>query len=223
MVTDVEISRLLPHPENSNRMDAETLSKLRHHIESTGRYEPLVVRPHPTQEGKFQVINGHHRLQVLKALGRVKARCVTWEVDDDQTRLYLATLNRLSGEDIPERRALLVGSLLESFEVDDLAGLLPESPDQITELQRLAQVDLDQLAQRPSAQLTGEPQVILEFFLDGDSARQVNLALDVIVCRYPEMDGRAEALVHLARGYLSAGELSSTPRPPTESEAGADS
>jgi ParB family chromosome partitioning protein len=126
MVTDIEISRLLPHPENSNRMDTETLSKLRRHIEGTGRYEPLVVRPHPIEEGKFQVINGHHRLQVLKALGQTEARCVIWEVDDDQTRLYLATLNRLSGEDIPERRALLIGSLLGSFETDDLAGLLPE-------------------------------------------------------------------------------------------------
>ena len=94
MVTEVEISRLLPHPENSNRMDVETLSKLRRHIESTGRYEPLVVRPHPTEDGRFQVINGHHRLQVLKALGHTKARCVIWEVDDDQARLYLATLNR---------------------------------------------------------------------------------------------------------------------------------
>lgn len=222
MVTEVEISRLLPHRENSNRMDAETLSKLRRHIESTGRYEPLVVRPHPTQEGKFQVINGHHRLQVLKALGQTEARCVIWEVDDDQTRLYLATLNRLSGEDIPERRALLIGSLLESFEADDLAGLLPESADQIAELERLARVDLDELAPRPSAELTSAPHVILEFFLDGATARQVNLALDVIAHRHPEMDGRAEALVHLARSYLAAGGLSSTPRRSSEGEAGAD-
>lgn len=204
MVTEVEISRLLPHPENSNRMDVETLSKLRRHIESTGRYEPLVVRPHPTEDGRFQVINGHHRLQVLKALGHTKARCVIWEVDDDQARLYLATLNRLSGEDIPERRALLIGSLLESFEVNDLAGLLPESQDQIAELQRLARVELDELLPRPPVEVEGAPQVILEFFLDRDGAKEVNLALDVIAHRHPKTGGRSDALVHLARHYLSA-------------------
>jgi len=222
MVTEVEITRLLPHPENSNRMDAETLSKLRRHIESTGRYEPLIVRPHPTEDDRFQVINGHHRLQVLKALGQTNARCVIWDIDDDQTRLYLATLNRLSGEDIPERRALLIGSLLESFGVDDLAGLLPESPDQIAELQRLARVELDELVPRSSAELAGAPRVILEFFLDKDSANQVNLALDLIAHSHPEMGGRAEALVHLARSYLSAHEPSPTPRPSGEGEAGAD-
>jgi len=222
MVIEVEISRLLPHPENSNRMDVETLSKLRRHIEGTGRYEPLIVRPHPTEDDRFQVINGHHRLQVLKALGHTKVRCVIWEVDDNQTRLYLATLTRLSGEDIPERRALLIGSLLESFETDDLAGLLPESRDQIAELQRLARVELDELMPRPPAEVAGAPQVILEFFLGRDGAKQVNLALDVIAHRHPAMGGRAEALVHLARSYLSTHEPSPTPRPSGEGAAGAD-
>jgi hypothetical protein len=56
MVTEVEISRILPHPEHSNRMDVETLSKLRRHIEGAGRYEPLVVRPQPTEEHESQLI-----------------------------------------------------------------------------------------------------------------------------------------------------------------------
>jgi len=222
MVSEIEIGRILPHRENSNRMDAETLSKLRRHIEGTGRYEPLIVRPHPTEEQKFQVINGHHRLQVLKALGHVKARCVIWEVDDDQTSLYLATLDRLSGEDILERRALLIGSLLESFGVDDLAGLLPESQDQIAELQRLARVDLDELVPRPPAEVAGASQVILEFFVDQDGAKEVNLALDVIAHRHPETGGRSAALVHLARSYLSAHEFSPANRPSPEGEAEAD-
>jgi len=223
MIRDIDISRLMPHPENSNRMDVETLSKLRRHIESTGRYEPLIVRPHPTEDDRFQVINGHHRLQVLKALGHAKVRCVIWEVDDDQTRLYLATLNRLSGEDIPERRALLIGSLLESFGVDDLAGLLPESQDQIAELQRLARVELDELVPRPQPEVAGAPQVIIEFFLGRDGAKQVNLALDVIAHRHPEMGGRSDALVHLAQSYLSANEDGPVISPVGEGKAGADS
>ncbi|NIM05247.1 MAG: ParB N-terminal domain-containing protein, partial [Armatimonadetes bacterium] len=208
MVTEVEISHILPHPENSNRMDMKTLSKLRRHIEAAGRYEPLIVRQHPAEKDKFQVINGHNRLQVLRALGHAKARCVIWEVDDDQTRLYLATLNRLSGEDIPERRALLIGNLLERFEVDDLAGLLPESKEQIAELKRFAQIDLDELVPQTPAEPAGAPQVILEFFLDRDDAEQVNLALDVITHRHPEMGGRSEALVHLAHSYLCANQAS---------------
>lgn len=222
MIREIEISRILPHPENTNRMDAETLSKLRRHIESTGRYEPLIVRPHPAEADRFQMINGHHRLQVLKAMGHTEARCVIWEVDDNQTRLYLATLNRLSGEDIPERRALLIGSLLESFGVDDLAGLLPESEDQIIELQRLARVELDELMPQPSAEVAGAPQVILEFFLGRDGAKQVNLALEVIAHRHPQMGGRSDALVHLAASYLGASEPSPAPGSSGESKAKSD-
>jgi hypothetical protein len=144
-------------------------------------------------------------------------------VDDAQTRLYLATLNRLSGEDTPERRSLLIGSLLESFEVEDLAGLLPESQDQIAELKRIAEIDLDELGPRPPAEVAGAPQVILEFFLDRDGAKQVNLALDVIAHRHPEMGGRSDALVHLARSHLSANGASPVISPAGEGKAGADS
>lgn len=165
---------------------------------------------------------GRDLLQRIAIERRDHGGVVIWEFDDDQTRLYLATLNRLTGEDIPERRALLIGSLLESFEVDDLAGLLPESQDQIAELQRLARVDLDELGPRPPAEVAGAPQVIIEFFLGRDGAKQVNLALDVIAHRHPDIGGRSDALVHLARSYLSASEPSPVIWSSGDAEAGAD-
>ena len=67
-IQEIPVELLVEHPENSNFMNAETAQKLRRHIERTGRYEPLTVRPHPYEEGKFQVINGHNRLRVLCAL-----------------------------------------------------------------------------------------------------------------------------------------------------------
>ncbi|NIM06758.1 MAG: hypothetical protein GTN65_14335, partial [Armatimonadetes bacterium] len=114
----------------------------------------------------------------------------------------------LSGEDIPERRALLIGSLLERFDVDDLTGLLPERQEQIAELERLARIDLAELVPQPPAEPAGAPQVILEFFLDRDNAKQVNLALDVITRRHPKMGGRSDALIHLAHSYLCANQAS---------------
>jgi len=37
-------------------MSAETLRKLRRHIERTRRYEPLTVRPHPSGDGKYEIV-----------------------------------------------------------------------------------------------------------------------------------------------------------------------
>lgn len=202
MITNVEISRLLPHPENCNRMDAETLKKLRRHIERTGRYEPIVVRPHPTEKEMYQIINGHHRVQVLKTLERQRVKCVVWDVDDDQARLYLATLNRLSGEDVPERRALLVSNLIDGFGIEELAQLLPEGPDQLRELERLVHADLEELPPAISDEDHSPGLVILEFFLDRHHAQEVNLALDLIAHRHGDVHRKSDALVRLASDYI---------------------
>ncbi len=134
---------------NSNVMTEEGMKKLQRHIERTGRYEPLVVRPlkeethtlaptsselqsvAPGEAGgaaRYQVLNGHHRLEVLRRLGRTTARCEVWEVDEREALLLLATLNRLEGRDDPMRRAALVAELAGTAgeDVAALAKFLPE-------------------------------------------------------------------------------------------------
>src|SRR2546422_1171868 len=71
----VPLDDLLPHPLNSNVMSPDLQAKLRAHIKRTGRYPFLVVRPHPDQPGKYQVLDGHHRVAVLRDLGHTEARC----------------------------------------------------------------------------------------------------------------------------------------------------
>ncbi len=199
---DIPVNLLVAHPENSNFMDTGTLKKLRRHIEQTGRYEPLTVRPHPWEEGKFQVINGHNRLRVLRALNYQTAHCVVWNLDDDQTRLYLATLNRLCGSDVPERRAALLENLLATFDVSELLTLLPDDRKQIEELERLSRLELDEFTGRATVEEKFQVPVILSFILDESEAKEVNLALDLILNAENEKLSRSQALVHLARFYL---------------------
>ena len=180
-ILEIPIELLLEHPENSNLMNAETAQKLRRHIEQTGRYEPLTVRPHPSEEGKFQVINGHNRLKVLRTLKFEKANCVVWNLDEQQARLYLATLNRLSGKDIPKRRAALLDNLFQSFDVDDLTLLLPDDKKQIEQLERLAHLELDKLSEQRTIGEELKVPVMLSFTLDEPEAKELNLALDFVI------------------------------------------
>ena len=200
---DIPIDHLVPHPENSNRMSADMLTKLRRHIERTGRYEPLTVRPHPSLEDKYEVLNGHNRLRVLRAIGRESARCSVWDIDDAQARLYLATLNRLAGSDIPERRAALLESLLGTSDVAELSALLPEDREQLEELKRLAHLEPEDFISK-SASEKQESQVpaILDFILPEAEAKEVNLALDMIRASAEERISAGQALVRLARFYL---------------------
>jgi len=93
----------------------------------------------PPLRCRYQILNGHHRAGVLRQLGHTRARCDVWEVDDEEARLLLATLNRLEGRDDPSARAHLVARLSEGRSAEDLARLLPEPPDAIERLRRLAQ------------------------------------------------------------------------------------
>ncbi|MBI4337879.1 MAG: ParB N-terminal domain-containing protein [Chloroflexi bacterium] len=195
---DIPIELLEPHPENSNLMSTETLQKLRRHIERTGMYEPLTVRPHPWKEGRFQVINGHNRLRVLRVLNYELAHCVVWNLDDEQARLYLATLNRLSGADLPERRAALLESLLSSFPVDELSLLLPDDKKQLEELEKLSRLDPEDVVRRTTREEKFQVPVILTFMLEAAEAREVNLALDVILNSEKGTLSRGQALVRLA-------------------------
>lgn len=184
-----------------------TTTKLRRHIERTGRYEPLTVRPHPSEEGKFQVINGHNRLRVLRALNHKTVHCVVWNIDDNQTRLYLATLNRLSGSDVPERRATLLENLFGAFDNDELSLLLPESAEQIAALRQLSHLELDEFTKQDSVEEKLQVPVILTFMLAEAEAKEVNLALDLILNTGKGKLSRSQALAYLAHFYLERSKL----------------
>ena len=199
---DIPIEFLVNHPENSNFMNAEIAQKLRRHIERTGRYEPLTVRKHPNEKGKFQVINGHNRLRVLRTLNVKMVNCVVWDIDDQQTRLYLATLNRLSGQDVPERRAVLLDNLLESYVRNELAALLPDTEKQLEELEKLAHLDMPSLTGKGTANAVCTLPVMLTFIVNEAEAQELNLAIDLVLTRENKEFSRGQALTHLAREYL---------------------
>src|SRR5688500_8882295 len=124
---EIELTQLRAHPLNSNVMPDDLLDKLAAQIQPTGMYPALIVRPsrvarpesrvedgHRTQDAgreTFQVLDGHHRWKALARLGHLTARCEVWDVDDAAALMFLATLNRLRGEDDPRRRASLLDQL----------------------------------------------------------------------------------------------------------------
>ena len=120
-IEQIEISRLIAHPDNPNRMDDECFDMLVGHIERSGNYEPVIVRAHPGREGDYQIINGHHRTKALGKLGHTQANCIVWDVDDDQVRILLATLNRLAGSDSIIKRSALVERLSQKLDPKALA------------------------------------------------------------------------------------------------------
>lgn len=137
-IESVAIDKLIGHRANPNRMSGASFKKLVGHIERTGNYEPVIVRPHPDRSGCFEIINGHHRVEALKQLGRERCDCVVWQVDDTEVLLLIATLNRLCGSDELDKKSELIKSLSKRFSTKELVGKLVESRKSIERLKELS-------------------------------------------------------------------------------------
>ena len=212
MSCDIPIDHIAPHPQNANAMSTGALAKLERHIRMSGRYEPLVVRPigGSSRRPEYQVLNGHHRLQVLRRLGHKTARCEVWEVDDREALMLLATLNRLEGRDDPGRRAALLAALADGAAGDplrQLGRLLPENRAALEKALRLAREPLP----KPATPEAGPPPFTpMTFFLTRDETATVGRALRRAASSRVATSGdkpagrvRAASLAAVAEAYLA--------------------
>jgi len=201
----IALDDLVAHPLNSNVMPPDLQEKLRAHIKRTGRYPYLIVRPHPEETGKFQVLDGHHRVAILRELGHREACCDIWDVGDREARLLLATLNRLQGQDLPIRRAELIHSLLGEMSTVDLAGLLPETDKQLEELHALLEFPADEIAVLLEEQAAEAEKVlprVMTFVVTPQQEALVERAVELASDGTPGRDRRAKGLANLAEHFL---------------------
>jgi ParB-like chromosome segregation protein Spo0J len=201
----VPIDDLRPHPLNSNVMPEDLREKLRAHIHRTGRYPIIVVRPQPEEPGCYQVLDGHHRVEILRDLGHAEARCDVWNVDDREAKLLLATLNRLQGQDSPIRRAQLLHELLGEMNLGDLSGLLPETDKQIEELHALLEFPAEEIAALLAEEAEQQEKVlprVMTFVVTPDQEQLIEQAVDLASDGTAGRDRKARGLANLARHYL---------------------
>jgi len=199
-IISVALDKLVAHPDNPNRMSKVNFTKLMRNIKKGGRYEPIVVRPHPQNGDCFQIINGHHRCSALAQLGYREADCVVWEVDDEQTDILLATLNRLEGSDELGRKLLLLKRLNNKMKTDELAKLLPQTAKQI---ERLANLKMPELRTKAAEGFFANPIV---FFLTDEQHKIVEKALSLAGGNKNEKTKtvrNAEALTVIAQNFIN--------------------
>lgn len=61
--------------------DREQFEELKAAIAERGQDTPILVRPHPTASGRYQIVFGHRRARVARELGR-KVKAVVKAIDD---------------------------------------------------------------------------------------------------------------------------------------------
>ncbi len=79
------IDRIDPNPHRDlerNPVDPAQVAKVIDSISRTGFWENLVVRPHPNQEGRYQLAHGHHRIAACKEGGVTEAELSVMDLSD---------------------------------------------------------------------------------------------------------------------------------------------
>jgi ParB-like chromosome segregation protein Spo0J len=199
----ISMENLVPHPENSNRMAGKFMKKLEKNIRKSSNYETITVRPHPELEGKFQILNGHHRVEILKKVGIQEVKCDVWNVTDAEARLLIATLNRLEGQDVPELRMSLLKNLMDDYDSSVLESLIPESTKQLEDMMELWKEDFDKVQEEIKNTVSHfECEIpdlrILDFFLNSEQYQVIVTTLDNIK-KHGCLKDRNEALYELVK------------------------
>jgi hypothetical protein len=86
-----------------------------------------------------------------------------WEVDDDRSTLLLLTLNRVQGEDDPQRRGEL---LRKQGETRTLAALAERLPEDARKLRRLMESALPPAPLAPPPDPAALPQAVTFFLME---------------------------------------------------------
>ncbi len=234
-VSRIAIDKLIAHPDNPNRMSKANFAKLVRNIERTGRYEPLIVRPcpqknchscarlsslpasrdrNPDDDRKtcFQIINGHHRWQALRELGYETAEAIVWDIDDQHADILLATLNRLGGSDVLDKKMALLKRLNQRMEARELAKLLPQTARQIERLTSILDTRLSIPDEHRASRIKYRALV---FFVNDKQQEIVENALSAALTSASEVEGQrtkaaknAAALTYIAQQFINKSEQS---------------
>ena len=176
------VEQLIPNPDQPRRHFApEALQELADSLKGRGMLQPLIVRPHPSDRGLYQIVAGERRWRAAQRAGLAVVPVVVRQVKDDRELLELALVENLQRADLnPIEEAEAYRSLAESFgmsqeEIADRVGKARPAVSNTLRLLRLPPEIQDLLR---SGELTqGQARPLLAV---ADTDEQLRLAMRAV-------------------------------------------
>jgi len=144
---EISVSKLVFASWNYKKDDESTVdmeAKLVANIKKNGVIENVLVRP--TGGGMFEVVNGNHRLKVMRTLGikKVMAYNLGNITLAQAQRIALETNEtRFPADDV--KMASILQTILGEFSVGDLVSTFPKTEEEVAQLSRLLDFDFEKL------------------------------------------------------------------------------
>ncbi|MFP4200578.1 MAG: ParB/RepB/Spo0J family partition protein, partial [Clostridia bacterium] len=139
-MSEIPVDVISPNPYQPRQtFDEGSLRELADSIVRVGVLEPVLVRPHPQRQSRYQLLVGERRLRAAKIAGLESIPAVVRSVDEGDMAL-LGLIENLQREDLhPLEEAAAMRRMLEEFAVtqEELARGLGLSQSTISNKLRL--------------------------------------------------------------------------------------
>ncbi len=207
----IDVGLLEPNPYQPRRtFDARALDELAASIRVDGVLQPLSVRPHPTQGGRYQIVAGERRWRAARVAGLTQVPCIERTMDDDAME-RLALVENVQRTDLdPVDEAHAYKRLMDrlGLSVRDVAASVHKDHSYVAG--RLLLIKYSAIEEQVSAGSIG-PTVATEIARIADDERR-----DELVGRVK----RGERVsVDDAKGARRPKQAVATPEPPPATEA----
>jgi hypothetical protein len=185
-IKTVPIEDVYPNPWNPNMQSTRVEEATTESIATYGMLDPLTVRPHPEEEGKYQIIDGAHRqasclrldykeipVNIVHGLSNGEAKKLT--IIANETRGYAEKVSL----------AQLLAELKPEFDEDLITGL-PYYQDELDDLINLAKVDWEDFSE--TFQGTADEDSLENFVISHpqEGAESFNSSLEGFLEKFPD-------------------------------------
>jgi len=154
---------------NYKQDDAELLGKLIENIKRNGQIENIIVRELPT--GFFEVVNGNHRYDALKAMGveEIMVYNLGANVSEPEAKRIAVETNETRFKTDNLELAKIVNELAGQFSLENLAETMPFSEDELVNYVKMTEFDWDALEEKQNDSKVDEDNTKV----DGDEIKVV--------------------------------------------------
>jgi len=109
---DLELGSFSPRKVFSQQY----FDELAESIEREGQLKPVIVRPHPEEENRYQIIDGEHRVRTLRKLGRYLVRAEVRRLNDEEAFFLAMRVNQMHGKRLENlEEGLHIKRMMEEF------------------------------------------------------------------------------------------------------------
>lgn len=204
----IAIENVLPNDWNMNKVDGVNMEKLIKDIKRVGSNEdqPILVRKHPKEKDKYQIIDGEHRWTACTELGYPEVFVKITELDDKDAILKTISMNKLRGEMDTLRLAEIMHLLKETYGVtfEEIEDRLGYTEQELKGFEELLGFDFEQYNEHPPEVPEDEDSLFVKFELECTEEQKMSYEEAIQKCiDEVGIEGRAEALAVICKEFLT--------------------